>query len=204
MPDPGPPPFERNGHVTFASVNDWTEVSETATDTWAAILRAGPNAHIKAVAHGRAAVLAPPSGTASPAIASMCCRSCRWRRSSRPFARSMLRWTRFRPAGERRRCARSGRACRWSSSAAIPARSDDASHDAQHRCRRVRGLDAFRVRQDRVIVRTATRRTHANSIGKTGAAPWRPERRAIRGAREVETARREVWRSCCANPPAAP
>ncbi len=50
--DPGPPPFERNGHVTFASVNNWAKVSEGTKDTWAAILREAPAARLKVIARG--------------------------------------------------------------------------------------------------------------------------------------------------------
>jgi protein O-GlcNAc transferase len=51
-PDPGPPPFERNGHVTFASVNNWAKVSEATKDTWASILREAPAARLKVIARG--------------------------------------------------------------------------------------------------------------------------------------------------------
>jgi len=51
-PDPGPPPFERNGHVTFASANNWAKVSEGTKDTWAAILREAPSARLKVIARG--------------------------------------------------------------------------------------------------------------------------------------------------------
>ena len=51
-PEPGPPPFERNGFVTFASANNWAKVSEGAKDAWAAILRASPRARLAVVARG--------------------------------------------------------------------------------------------------------------------------------------------------------
>ena len=51
-PDPGPSPFERNGHVTFASVNNWAKVSDGTKDTWAAILREAPAARLKVIARG--------------------------------------------------------------------------------------------------------------------------------------------------------
>ena len=38
-PEPGPAPFERNGFVTFASVNNWAKVTDAGKDAWAAILR---------------------------------------------------------------------------------------------------------------------------------------------------------------------
>jgi predicted O-linked N-acetylglucosamine transferase (SPINDLY family) len=51
-PDPGPAPFQRHGHVTFASANNWAKVTEAAKDAWAAILRAAPSARLKIVARG--------------------------------------------------------------------------------------------------------------------------------------------------------
>ena len=51
-PDPGPPPFERNGHVTFASANNWAKVSDATKDTWAAVLRTAPDARLKVIARG--------------------------------------------------------------------------------------------------------------------------------------------------------
>ncbi|MFI4924505.1 MAG: glycosyltransferase, partial [Vicinamibacteria bacterium] len=51
-PDPGPPPFERNGHVTFGSFNNWAKVTDAAKDAWAAILRGAPSARLKIVARG--------------------------------------------------------------------------------------------------------------------------------------------------------
>jgi protein O-GlcNAc transferase len=51
-PDPGPPPFERHGHVTFASANNWAKVSEGAKDAWAEILDRAPGARLKVIARG--------------------------------------------------------------------------------------------------------------------------------------------------------
>lgn len=51
-PEPGPPPFERNGHLTLASANNWAKVSEATKDTWGAILRAAPSARLKVIARG--------------------------------------------------------------------------------------------------------------------------------------------------------
>ncbi|MFO1282777.1 MAG: hypothetical protein U1F51_09955 [Burkholderiales bacterium] len=51
-PAPGPPPFERNGFVTFASANNWAKVSEGAKDAWAAILRDAPTARLRIIARG--------------------------------------------------------------------------------------------------------------------------------------------------------
>ena len=51
-PDPGPPPFERNGHVTFASANNWAKVTDGAKDAWAAILRGASAARLKVIARG--------------------------------------------------------------------------------------------------------------------------------------------------------
>ncbi|MEO8484933.1 MAG: tetratricopeptide repeat protein [Betaproteobacteria bacterium] len=51
-PEPGPAPFERNGHLTFASVNNWAKVSEAAKDAWAAILCGTPSSRLKVIARG--------------------------------------------------------------------------------------------------------------------------------------------------------
>ena len=51
-PDPGPAPVVRNGHVSFASANNWAKVTDDAKDAWAAILRASPGARLKAIARG--------------------------------------------------------------------------------------------------------------------------------------------------------
>ncbi len=51
-PEPGPPPFERNGHVTFASANNWAKVTDRAKDAWASILRHAPGARLKVIARG--------------------------------------------------------------------------------------------------------------------------------------------------------
>lgn len=51
-PDPGPPPFERHGYVTFASANNWAKVSEGVKDAWASILREAPTARLKVIARG--------------------------------------------------------------------------------------------------------------------------------------------------------
>ena len=51
-PEPGPPPFERNGYVTFASANNWAKVTEGAKDAWGAILRSAPDARLKVIARG--------------------------------------------------------------------------------------------------------------------------------------------------------
>ena len=51
-PEPGPPPYERNGHLTFASANNWAKATEAAKDAWAAILRAAPSARLEVIARG--------------------------------------------------------------------------------------------------------------------------------------------------------
>jgi predicted O-linked N-acetylglucosamine transferase (SPINDLY family) len=51
-PDPGSPPVETRGHVTFASVNNWAKVTDGTKDAWASILRIASQARLKVVALG--------------------------------------------------------------------------------------------------------------------------------------------------------
>jgi predicted O-linked N-acetylglucosamine transferase (SPINDLY family) len=62
-PEPGPPPFARNGHIRFGSFNNWTKVSDHVLAVWARLLDRVPNARLVLIAGGgdteagRAAVL---------------------------------------------------------------------------------------------------------------------------------------------------
>jgi predicted O-linked N-acetylglucosamine transferase (SPINDLY family) len=45
-------PAERNGFVTFASLNQWAKVTEAAKNVWAEILRATPHSRLVVIARG--------------------------------------------------------------------------------------------------------------------------------------------------------
>ncbi len=51
-PDPGPPPALARGHVRFASLNNWTKVSDDVVDAWARILLRVPGADMLVMAGG--------------------------------------------------------------------------------------------------------------------------------------------------------
>lgn len=51
-PAPGGPPFVRNGHVTFASANNYAKVTEPVKDAWAAILRGAPASRLRLIVRG--------------------------------------------------------------------------------------------------------------------------------------------------------
>jgi len=51
-PDPGPPPALARGHVRFASLNNWTKVSDHVVDAWARILMRVPEADMLVMAGG--------------------------------------------------------------------------------------------------------------------------------------------------------
>jgi len=51
-PDVGELPALRNGHVTIASLNQWTKVTETTKDLWSKILGKLPAAHLVVIARG--------------------------------------------------------------------------------------------------------------------------------------------------------
>ena len=45
-PDPGPPPARKNGYITFGCLNSLSKISDSALETWCAILRAIPTSRL--------------------------------------------------------------------------------------------------------------------------------------------------------------
>jgi predicted O-linked N-acetylglucosamine transferase (SPINDLY family) len=209
-PDPGPSPFERNGHVTFASVNNWAKVTEAAKDAWAAILRGAPGARLRIVARGgdaadvqrgireafarrgvdagRIDVLPFIAAGRLPRVVP------RRRRRARPVP------LRRRP---RRRCTRSGWACRSSRSRATRSwrarRRPRCAASARRNSRLHRSTTTSRSRSalakdpERLGALRASLRERLRTCGALDYAGL---------ARNVEAAFRGMWRAWCeAAPP---
>jgi len=204
-PDPGPPPFERNGHVTFASANDWTKVSEATKDTWAAILRAVPDTRLRVIARGRDAVLDAfaQRGVAGDRVDVL------------PFLPLASFLAFFRDADvalDPFPCGGGTTTLRtlWMGVPVVTLEGD-AGH-ARATPAAMRGVDAA----DFVASTPSAYVEIASSIARRPdrLAQLRPQLRARleasgamdypRFARDVEAALREMWRAYCAQPPAAP